>query len=209
MHLMDRVVPLDEPTGLAICLGSGLLAIGGVAWSGRNLDAEEIPRLGLLTAWLFVASSIRVPLPVGVTVHLSLCGLAGFFLGRRVLVAIVGAIFLQRLLMQHGGWTTLGVNILTSGIGGLAGWGLASLDRLPLRLRAFTAGFGGLVLGATLTAAVLLASGYPDAILIFMGTYLALGCVEGALTYFVLEAVERFQPRCLRQPSRVNEIRGN
>src|SRR4051812_2675877 len=82
-----------------------LLMVRG-AWRVRD---EEIPRIGLLTAAFFVASAIMVP--VGPThVHLLLNGLLGVILGWRAALAIPVGLFLQALLLGHGGFTSLGVN---------------------------------------------------------------------------------------------------
>jgi cobalt/nickel transport system permease protein len=81
-----------------------LLAIGLF-----RMREEEIARTGLLTAALFVASSIHVPLGP-TSVHLLLNGLAGLILGRRVGVAIPVSLLLQAWLLGHGDLSTLGVN---------------------------------------------------------------------------------------------------
>lgn len=74
-----------------------------------RLREGEMPRLAVVTAALFVASSIHIP--VGLfTVHLVLNGLAGLMLGRRCLAAIPMATLMQAWLLGHGDLTTWGVN---------------------------------------------------------------------------------------------------
>jgi cobalt/nickel transport system permease protein len=85
--------------GMIVLLAVGLFRI----------REEEIARIGLLTAALFVASSIHVPLGP-TSVHLLLNGLAGVILGRRVGVAIPVSLLLQAWLLGHGDLSTLGVN---------------------------------------------------------------------------------------------------
>jgi cobalt/nickel transport system permease protein len=78
--------------------------------NARNLSDAEIPRLALLSAVFFVASSIH--LPAGPTsVHLLLNGLVGIVLGRRAVLAITVGLVLQAALIGHGGFYSLGVNI--------------------------------------------------------------------------------------------------
>ncbi len=132
--------------------------------------------------------------------HLGLYGLAGFFLRRRLFLAIVPALLLQRLLLQQGGWTTLGLNVMTTGSGALAGWLLASWPILPLRLRGFLAGFLGVVTGALATVAVLLAVGYDSRLAWLLYGYLLLGLVEGILTALALEAILRLRPGAFHRP---------
>lgn len=197
MHLMDRVVPLDEPLGLALCIGAGMAAAAGLWYSARGCKPEEIPRVGLITVWVFVASSLGIGAPGGVSLHLGLYGLAGFFLRRRLFLATAPALFLQLLLLQHGGWTTLGINILTTSSGAMAGWGLARAAWLPLRPRAFLAGFLGIMAGAALTALVLRLSHYHSSIWYFMAAYSLLAVIEGLITLVALETVLRLRPSAL------------
>src|SRR5262245_6590385 len=92
----------------ALVLGfAGMIALLTVGLF--RLREEEIARVGLLTAALFVASSIHVPLGP-TSVHLLLNGLAGVILGRRVGVAIPVSLLLQAWLLGHGDLSTLGVN---------------------------------------------------------------------------------------------------
>ncbi len=86
--------------GLVVLLAVGLY----------RMREEEIARVGLMTAALFVASSIHIPLWPITTVHLLLNGLAGVILGRRAAVAIPTGLLLQAGLLGHGDLTTLGVN---------------------------------------------------------------------------------------------------
>src|SRR5947208_188022 len=103
VHISANV--LSAPTlvlgfaGMIVLLAVGLF----------RLREEEIARIGLLTAALFVASSIHVPLGP-TSVHLLLNGLAGVILGRRVGVAIPVSLLLQAWLLGHGDLSTLGVN---------------------------------------------------------------------------------------------------
>jgi ABC-type Co2+ transport system permease subunit len=75
----------------------------------RHLRDEEVPQVALLTAAYFVASAVH--LPIGpTTIHLLLNGLVGVLLGWRACLAIPLGILLQYLLLQHGGFYTIGIN---------------------------------------------------------------------------------------------------
>src|SRR5918911_651142 len=102
VHISDGVLPLPWAAGgflvAALLVGMGL----------RRLTDQEIPRLALLTAALFVASLIHVR--VGPTsAHLLLNGLVGIILGWRSGLAVAVGLFLQAALIGHGGFSTLGV----------------------------------------------------------------------------------------------------
>jgi cobalt/nickel transport system permease protein len=104
----------------AVHISDGVLAtpwwVGGFALAGLlfyfgslRLQDEEIPRIALLTAAFFIASLFHVRVPP-TSVHLILNGLVGVVLGWRACLAIPVGLFLQVLLINHGGFTTLGVN---------------------------------------------------------------------------------------------------
>lgn len=84
---------------------AGLLAL----WGGWRVKDEEIPRIALLSAAFFVTSLLHLRVPP-TSVHLLLNGLIGVLLGRRAALAILLGLFLQAVLLGHGGFTTLGVN---------------------------------------------------------------------------------------------------
>jgi cobalt/nickel transport system permease protein len=113
-----------------------------------RIDDDEIPRIGLLTAAFFVASSIRVP--IGIThVHLLLNGLVGIVLGRRAPLAITIALVLQALLLGHGGYTTLGLNAIVMAFPALVGRGLFLACAGSPPVRKGRAVFAGSVVGAS------------------------------------------------------------
>lgn len=89
--------------------GGFAAAAGLVALAMWRLRDEEIPRIGILTAAFFISALIRIPLP-GVTIHLLLSGLIGVLLGRRAAIAVFVGLLLQRVLTEHGGYLTLGIN---------------------------------------------------------------------------------------------------
>lgn len=107
VHIPDGVLPNSWSAA-----GYAAAAVLVVA-NGRRLADDEIPRLALLSAAFFVASLIHVPIPVGpaVSVHLLLTGLVGVVLGRRAVVAIAVGLALQCVLIGHGGYGSLGVNV--------------------------------------------------------------------------------------------------
>src|SRR4051812_19982301 len=110
----------------AVHLSDGVLGwpwlVGGFAVAGvlaliacRRMTEDDVPRVALLSAAFFVASSIHVR--IGPTsVHLLLTGLVGVVLGVRAPLAILVGITLQALLIPHGGLTTIGVNTCVEAI---------------------------------------------------------------------------------------------
>lgn len=109
VHLADGLLPMPWLLGGAMVSGLILLLSYG------RIRDEEIPRIGLLTAALFVASQIHLPIGVG-SVHMLLNAIAGILLGRTVGFALLIALAFQAVLFGHGGLTTLGLNLAVLGI---------------------------------------------------------------------------------------------
>jgi cobalt/nickel transport system permease protein len=104
------------------CAGGYAVAVLLMVWGAWRTREEEIPRIAILTAAFFVASSIHVPVPGGPPAHLLLTGLVGIVLGRRSVVAIPVGLFLQAVLFQHGSLSTLGANVCVMAPPALLSW---------------------------------------------------------------------------------------
>lgn len=191
MHIADGILPVSLVAG-------GL--VGGaavVATSLRWLAPANVPRVGLLTAAFFVASSIHVP--VGpVPVHLLLHGLVGIVLGPLSSIAIVVALALQALLLFEGGISVIGFNLLTMTCGAMLARTLFDLLGGPTHpTRAAAAGFlGGAV--AVCSSALLVVVGLWLAgeewlrlrhLVLFAHLPIALieGCVVGSAAAFIVK----------------------
>ncbi len=135
VHISDGI--LTDPWWVGGSVLAGLLALLG-AWRIRE---EEIAQVALLTAAFFVASLVHVRLGP-TSAHLLLNGLVGVVLGRRAALAIPVGLFMQLVLIQHGGYTTLGVNSCVLTLPALLAWqAFAVLQRIPwLRQPWFRAG---------------------------------------------------------------------
>jgi cobalt/nickel transport system permease protein len=151
VHVSDGV--LGWHTAAAGFVLAALLA-GLAAWKLRE---DEIPRIALMTAAFFVASSIHVKLGP-TSVHLLLNGLVGVVLRQRAPLAILVGVTLQALLIPHGGISTIGVNACTEMIPALMAAGLfALLARVGERhhwFRWLLVGVAAFVWGACLLFAV-------------------------------------------------------
>jgi cobalt/nickel transport system permease protein len=180
-----------------------------------SVTDEEIPRIGLLTAAFFVASSIHVRIGA-VSVHLLLNALVGVVLGRRAPLAVSVGLLLQAWLLAHGGYTTLGINCAVISIPALIApvlfRFLAGRHGLPGRRRAFWAGAAtGLftvVLTAALNALVLIFGGVESWKFIAapqFAIYLVLGVIEAVVLGVAAEYLVRVKPELLRLPMRAKE----
>jgi len=213
MHIPDGILP----TGVLV---GGYAVTGAATWlSLRKINQQEnpqagVPKAALLTAAFFVASWIHIPLPP-TCVHLVLNGLLGVALGYYAFPAILIGLFLQAIMFQHGGLTTLGVNAAMMGIPALLAYGLFQLGlrlapkdpanprrRIVVGVAAFVAGALGLALAAFI-AYVLLVTTIPAtldadveraAITALTLAHLPLALIEGVFTVLVVEFLLRVKP---------------
>jgi cobalt/nickel transport system permease protein len=150
VHISDGVLPM---TMIAAGFGFTIIIL---IYSLRGMQAEEVPKISLITAALFVASLIHFP--VGPTsVHLILNGLAGIMLGRRAYASVFVALTLQAIFFSHGGLTTLGVNAFNIGIPAFLAWKIFEHRRMldsPKR----EVVFGGLAAGIAVLASAIFVS---------------------------------------------------
>lgn len=219
MHLADGILPL----GWAAAWTAAAVPFVGVALllfrrrSERDLRLK--PLVALVAVAVFLLSCMPIPVPVvGTCSHPCGTGLAAIVVGpwMTVLVTVV-ALLLQALLLAHGGFTTLGADVLSMGVAGafvgyLVFRGLRGAGA-PLAVAAFGAGLlsdwatyattalelasalhGGRSFGAT-WAAVALA---------FVPTQVPLGVLEGLLAAGALAFIARRRPDLLASTSIVS-----
>lgn len=140
VHIADNV--LAPPWWVAGWFGLAGLMLAG-AWRIRE---DDVPRVALMTAAFFVASSMHIPLGPG-SAHLLLNGLVGVILGWRAGLAIPLGLFMQAVLLNHGGYSTIGINSCIMTIPALLACPLfAMLQRTPGVCRP---GFRGVLVGVS------------------------------------------------------------
>lgn len=207
MHIPDGILPAE--VALGGYLVTGVLTGYALRRINRLPNPEAaMPKAALLTAAFFVASWIHLPLPP-TSVHLVLNGLLGVVLGWYAIPAILVGLFLQAVMFQHGGLTTLGVNTAMMGAPALVAFSIFQLrDRFGLSHRIFTSIFAflggalGLGLSAFIAFALLIATipAYIDiaversAITALTLAHLPLALIEGLLTVMIINFLLRVQP---------------
>lgn len=130
-----------------------------IFFSVRNIKAEQVPKISVITACFFVASLFHIP--VGPTsVHLILNGLVGAIVGPFCYISIFLGVVLQAFLFGHGGVTVIGVNSLNIGIPALLGYGVFTVGQRFIRWESPVKSFllGALVGGLAIALAVLFAT---------------------------------------------------
>ena len=191
VHISDGVLPL------AMLAAGFLFTLILLVFSMRNIRIEEIPKVSLITAALFVASLVHFP--IGPTsVHLIMNGLAGILLGRRAFIGVFVALTLQTVFFQHGGLSVLGVNAFNIGVPALLAWQLFE-KRRGLESPHLEAVFGALAGGLAVLTSVLLVSlellalgeAFNEISLLVIGAHLPVIIIEalvvGAAAGFLLK----------------------
>jgi len=155
MHISEGVL-----SGYPLVVGAVGAAVG-VAVGLKKIEMNDIPRVGIVSAALFVASLIHIN--VGpVSVHLILNGVGGIILGMQLFPAYFVALLLQVLLFQFGGITVLGVNICTMAFSGVIG---GYLGKYIIK-RGIQPWIGGAIAGGT---GVIMAGIFTAMALVFSG----------------------------------------
>jgi cobalt/nickel transport system permease protein len=207
MHIPDGFL------GAGVAAGTWVAGAGTLAWSLRAEKSlpERVPAgtLGALSAFVFAAQLVNVPLVPGTSGHLVGGMLVAAIVGSsRGLVVMAVVLAVQALLFQDGGVTTFGANLLAmGGAGCLGGHAVASLvTRLRPGVRGLVAGpvagaFVGTLLGAAFIAVSLALSGlYPaSAVLpVLLSLHVPIALLEAALTGAILGTVLRWRPDLVR-----------
>lgn len=197
MHISEGV--LSPPV---LVVGGGLAA-AGVGYALKRMDYDRIPQVAVVSCAFFVASLIH--LPVGpISVHLVLNGLTGVLLGWAAFPAILVALFLQGVLFQFGGLTTLGVNTLNIALPAVLcsmalGRFLRSESAVVSGAAAFACGAAAVLASGLMIAASLVFSeeSFMDVARIALVAHLPVMLVEGVVTGFVVGFLKKVKPEIL------------
>jgi cobalt/nickel transport system permease protein len=187
------------------------VAVAAATW---RIDDRDIPRVGVLTAAVFVASQFHLPFGV-ISLHLLLNGLAGVILRHRAPLAVAVGLTLQALLFGHGGLDSLGVNFVVLAAPAVA----AGLLFPPLARRVRPIAAGVLVGGLTAAVTVVL-----NATALYLGAkiesdeprkwiagvslvaHLPVIAVEAAAVGFACRVLAKAKPEWLGIPSAAEDI---
>ncbi len=180
MHIADGIIDAR------ICMAANVVSLAAVYVAGRKTPTEEIPKMGVVGAALFVVSLIHIPV-AGTALHPGLYGLAGIILGKRSFPVIFTVLLFQALIFQHGGLITLGVNALNMGAGAWLGWLIWQKIPANIAIRAFVAGFAAVLLPALLMGIEFRLTGYGLGIFYIFSIYVLLALAEGVFTLSVVQ----------------------
>lgn len=191
MHIADGILPAD------ISIAADVVAVGLVYLGGRKLEAEEIPRMGIFAAALFIVSLIHIP--IGATsIHLGLYGMVGLLFGLRAIPIIFVDLLFQSLIFQHGGLLSVGINTLTMGSGAAAAWGIWKLLSFNKQVKSFLCGFMGILVPAVAISLIFILAHYGRGMAFIILAYLPAAVIEGLLTTAIYNYFNKVKPELLK-----------
>ncbi|MEO0095597.1 MAG: cobalt transporter CbiM [candidate division WOR-3 bacterium] len=197
MHIAEGVLTVP------VLIGGASITVTGTAIGLKKIEYKDMPKIAVLSSAFFVASLIHIP--VGPTsAHLILNGLAGIILGWAAFPALLLALFLQAILFQFGGLTTLGVNTATMATSAVFCF-LIFKKLVEVQSRfwnfvgGFLTGFLSVLLASFFVAISLALSGevfMPVAKMIII-VHIPVMIIEGILTGFVILFLKKVKPELL------------
>ncbi len=190
MHIADGILPLE------ITIPANVIAISLVYAGGRNLKSDEVPRMGIFAAALFIVSLIQFPLG-GTSIHLGLYGLAGIIFGLRTIPIIFVDLLFQSLIFQHGGLLTIGTNTLTMSSGALIARFIWIHIKRYKPLAGFLCGFFGIIIPALLMSLLFIMVDYGKGMAFILAIYIPAALVEGFITSFIPTYFKKTKPELI------------
>ena len=198
MHIPDGF--LDAKTWMTTAaISTGVLGYS-VMKTKQELNDRQIPRLGVMAAFIFAAQMINFPVVGGTSGHLLGAALATILLGPwSASIVLSTVLIIQCLVFQDGGLTALGANILNMSIIGVfvAQVVYRLLSRLSSRkwtvaLASFSASWLSVMITAGVTAVELALSNripLEVGLSAMLGVHALIGIGEGVITSAVVLAV--------------------
>ncbi|MCX7916646.1 MAG: cobalt transporter CbiM [bacterium] len=187
MHISEGILSLPVLVSGAIISGTGTYI--GL----KDLKYEEYPKIALLTSSFFVASLIHVPIG-STSVHLVLNGLLGILCGWKSFPSILIALFLQGVIFQFGGLTTLGINTANMAIPAVLSYYLfRPLLKRNIFLSGFLSGFFSIIFSCFLVCFSLYLTEYYflNMAKMFFISHFPVALIEGIITGLILRFLKK------------------
>ena len=203
MHMPDLLL---SPSVAAVTLVAAVAALLLAARTAKAVGGQKLPLMGVMGAFVFAAQMINFPIVPGVSGHLSGGVLLAILLGPSAAIVTMAAILIiQCLLFQDGGLLALGCNIINMGVVPcLLGWWIyRTVAGTGGRWRLFLAASVACVLGVMAGAALVPLQAYVSGVLlipplhflvVMVVLHLAIGFVEGLITFAVVAYLRRVRP---------------
>ena len=205
MHIMEGFLPLNWViVWFAVCIPFWIIGIKKLQSVSKG-SVQEKMTLALAGAFIFVLSALKIPSVTGSSSHPTGVGLSAILYGPFV-TSILGTIVLifQAGLLAHGGFTTLGANVVSMAIAGpiVSYFVYKAFEKKNKALAVFLAAALGDLATYTVTS-FQLALAYPSPQggmiasfikfgAVFAVTQIPLAVIEGLLTNVVMNILEKY-----------------
>ena len=205
MHIMEGFLPLNWViVWFAVCIPFWIIGIKKLQSVSKG-SVQEKMTLALAGAFIFVLSALKIPSVTGSSSHPTGVGLSAILYGPFV-TSILGTIVLifQAGLLAHGGFTTLGANVVSMAIAGpiVSYFVYNAFEKKNKALAVFLAAALGDLATYTVTS-FQLALAYPSPQggmiasfikfgAVFAVTQIPLAVIEGLLTNVVMNILEKY-----------------
>ena len=204
MHISEGFLP-PKWSGLYFLLSAPFIVVGLKqirTKSGKNKDIKML--LGLMAAYAFILSAMKIPSVTGSCSHPTGTGLSAIILGPFI-TSVIGLLVLlfQSIFLAHGGITTLGANTFSMAIGGpIVAYIMYSLIKNKnKKVAVFLAAALGNLATYFITAVQLglafpgksgFAIAFAKFFSIFPITQIPLAIIEGIITVLIFEFIEKY-----------------
>lgn len=199
MHLSDGLLPLWQ-AAIYWILTVAVLALYMYKLSKVEEKEKVMVNTAILAAVTIAASSISIPSPFGIPIHLFIIPLVAILLGPLSGVTVAFLCFIvQFLFLGMGGITSLGANVVTMGIVmSFTTYYFYQFTReLDDRLSIFSGTFMGIIMATIAQVLILLAAGVAT-VEVLLATlipfYLFVGVVEGVINIFIILSIFKLKP---------------
>jgi cobalt/nickel transport system permease protein len=196
MHISEGI--LSAP----VLIGGGCLAFAGTAIGLAKTKTDDIPKVAILASAFFVASLIHIPFG-GTSVHLILNGLLGILLGWAAVPAILIALFLQAVLFQFGGLSSLGANTVVMALPAVLCYyifrNLIRKDNKFTYPASFLCGATAIAMSAVLLGLALALSGreFTEIAALAVIAHIPVMIIEGIITGICISFLKKVKPEML------------
>ncbi|NYB52130.1 MAG: energy-coupling factor ABC transporter permease [Methanobacteriaceae archaeon] len=199
MHLPDGLLPLWQA---AIYWILTLAVLGLYLYKLSKTEEKEkiMVNTAILAAVTIAASSISIPSPFGVPIHLFIIPLVVILLGPLSGVTVAFLCFIvQFLFLGMGGITSLGANVVTMGIvmSFSTYYFYKFTAELDDRLSVFSGTFMGIIMATIAQIIILIIAGVAT-LEVLLATlvpfYLFVGVIEGIINIFIILSVFKLKP---------------
>ena len=205
MHIPDGFLDLKTVSATnAFSFGFLFYSIKKIT---KKLNPERIPLLGLSCAFIFTLEVISFPLPGGTTVHLSGAFFISLILGpfSGFFITFI-SLFVQALILGHGGILTIGANSLNIAFTGcvMGYYFYKFFEGLFPSFKTFwifIISFLTLITGSLLLLVELTISGkilFSKSLFPVLFAHTTLGIIEGIFTVSAISFLQKVKPEILK-----------